>query len=272
MNQFQANWLVSGQTQNGAILSGIILCIWSFIGVESASVGSGVVDNPKRTIPIATMLGTSIAGIMYILSCTAISGMFPAATMASSGAPFSLAVGHIAKGLPFAEYVPQIVSAVTAFACLAALGSWMMLVAQAGCRASADGTLPSFVGKKNNHGTPISGIIFSAIVMTALLVVLMILAKGGNTQSMFGSIVNVAVLLTLPAYFYSALCLIRSYGFKNKRAILQLSSSVLACVFCLVAFSGATKIALFGAMSIMLCTFIFYVGKDRKEFEAKYKK
>ncbi|MDI5349464.1 class II D-tagatose-bisphosphate aldolase, non-catalytic subunit, partial [Salmonella enterica subsp. enterica serovar Kentucky] len=35
--------------------------LWSFIGVESASVAAGVVKNPKRNVPIATIGGVLIA-------------------------------------------------------------------------------------------------------------------------------------------------------------------------------------------------------------------
>ncbi|WP_421901799.1 cadaverine/lysine antiporter [Maridesulfovibrio sp.] len=267
--QFNANWLVKGHTPDSAVLAAIILCIWSFIGVESAAVNTAVVKNPKRTIPLSTMIGTALAGLVYILSCTAISGMFPAEKMTASGAPFSLAMGHICATLPFAQYIPKVVSAVTAFACLASLGSWMMLVSQAGARASSDGTLPEIFGRKNNHGTPVMGLILSSIMMSILLVVLMLLSKGGNTQSLFGNIASIAVLLTLPPYFYSALNLLRRYGFHAKKAWLQIVSSLLACAFCLIALSGAAKDALIGCMIVMLCTFIFYVGKDRTEFERK---
>lgn len=261
--QFTANWLSPGHTPDSAVLAAIILCIWSFIGVESAAVNTAVVKDPKRTIPMSTMIGTALAGVVYILSCTAISGMFPSATMAASGAPFSLAMGHICAALPFSQYVPKLVSAVTAFACLASLGSWMMLVSQAGCRAASDGTLPAIFGRRNSHGTPVAGLLLSSAMMTVLLVVLMLLSRGGNTQSLFGSIASIAVLLTLPPYFYSALNLLRRYGLSNGRAWLQVGSSLVACGFCLMALTGAARNALAGCMVVMLCTFIFYVGKDR---------
>ncbi|VCV64756.1 Arginine/agmatine antiporter [Escherichia coli] len=41
--------------------------LWSFIGVESASVAAGVVKNPKRNVPIATIGGVLIAAVMYFL-------------------------------------------------------------------------------------------------------------------------------------------------------------------------------------------------------------
>ncbi len=40
-----------------AIQSTLNVTLWSFIGVESASVAAGVVKNPKRNVPIATIGG-----------------------------------------------------------------------------------------------------------------------------------------------------------------------------------------------------------------------
>jgi cadaverine:lysine antiporter len=46
------------------------------------------------------------------------------------------------------------VSAFTAFACLTSLGSWMMLVGQAGVRAANDGNFPKVYGEVDNNGIP----------------------------------------------------------------------------------------------------------------------
>ena len=264
---FKQNWIVGAKPPSSAVMAAVILCIWSFIGVESASVNTAVVKDPKRTIPLSTMIGTCLAGLVYILSCTAISGMFPAKDMAASGAPFSMAMGHICAGLPIAAWVPKAVSAVTAFACLASLGSWMLLVSQAGMRAAKDGTLPAVFGSRNRHGIPAQGLILAAVMMSGLIIVLTLVSKGGNTQSLFGSICDIAVLLTLPPYFYSALNLLRRHGFSDKKALLQVACSLLACAFCIMAFSGAAKIALVGCLVVMLGAFIFYAGKDRREYE-----
>ena len=263
-NQFTENWNQGGQTSSQAIMAAVLLCIWSFIGVESASVGAGVVKNPKRTVPLSTMIGTCVAGVVYVLSCTAMSGMFPAATVANSGAPFSLAAGHM-----FGAWAPKIVSAVVAFACLASLGSWMLLVSQAGARAAHDGTLPSIFSRTNKKGIPATGILLTSAFMTVLMVILMVISKGGDTQDIFGDIASIAVLLTLPPYMYSALNLISIHGFRDRRGVVPLVASVLACVFCFIAFSGATRMYLAAAVIAMFAVFIFYAGKDRTEFKRK---
>lgn len=72
---YMAAWNVSGLGTFGAIQSTLNVTLWSFIGVESASVAAGVVKNPKRNVPIATIGGVLIAAVCYVLSTTAIMGM-----------------------------------------------------------------------------------------------------------------------------------------------------------------------------------------------------
>ncbi|EHC54990.1 Arginine/agmatine antiporter [Salmonella enterica subsp. enterica serovar Inverness str. R8-3668] len=74
---YMAAWNVSGMNTFGAIQSTLNVTLWSFIGVESASVAAGVVKNPKRNVPIATIGGVLIAAVCYVLSTTAIMGMIP---------------------------------------------------------------------------------------------------------------------------------------------------------------------------------------------------
>lgn len=53
---YHANWNTSTTTDSHAIVKSILLCLWAFVGVESAAVSTGMVKNPKRTVPLATML------------------------------------------------------------------------------------------------------------------------------------------------------------------------------------------------------------------------
>ena len=110
---YQANWNTSSTTDSHAVIKSILLCLWAFVGVESAAVSTGMVKNPKRTVPLATMLGTAMAGIVYIAATQVIAGMYPASQMAASGAPFAISASTILGG-----WAAPMVSAFTAFACL----------------------------------------------------------------------------------------------------------------------------------------------------------
>ena len=258
---FVHNWNVSGSSNMHAVFSGVLLCIWSFIGVESAAVNAKVVKNPSSTIPRATMIGVGVAALVYFLSCTAISGMLPHQQVAHSGAPFSLVISHM-----FTGFSGQLVSVVVTFACLASLGSWMMLTAQAGARAADDGTLPSVFGQTNADGIPVKGILLIASGMSAVMVVVMISA--GTAAGLFAEVISIAVMLTILPYFYSALNLIDVVEHPVKHLLFTVTAMV-AMLFCFAAYIGAEHYALVSVVIISLVTMVFYVRKDREAFEKR---
>ena len=253
---FMANWNVTHDNSGQAMMSGVLLCIWSFVGVESASVNGALVDNPKFTIPWSTMLGVLIAAVFYVASTTVINGMFPAAEVANSNAPFSLAIAKL-----FTPGVGTFVAALMALACFASLGSWIMLVAQAGARASHEGNLPKMFGKLNANGMPASGVVWTSIFMTILMLVLMMFH--GSTQNIFNEIISIAVLLTVLPYYYSALHLIQLTE-HGTRGYLQLAIATVGILFCFAAFFGATLGAMIGTMIVSIGIMAFYVSSHRE--------
>lgn len=44
---YQANWNTSSTTDSHAVIKSILLCLWAFVGVESAAVSTGMVKNPN---------------------------------------------------------------------------------------------------------------------------------------------------------------------------------------------------------------------------------
>lgn len=261
---FIQNWNVAAPhvSNLNAIMAAVVLCIWSFIGIESASVNASLIDNPKRNIPLATMIGTIIVGAVYISSSTAIAGMFPAIQVAKSGAPFALASSHM-----FGNWTAGIVSAVTAFACLASLGSWIMMIAQAAARSAKDGTLPSIFAKVNKKGIPAPAIIITSIYITLLMLGLMIISKGSSTQSVFGEIISITVLFTIIPYFYSALHLMNLGYISKPKAVFQIIACLVACGFCFVALSGSAHTIMLTAVLVIFGSLILYVTRDRTAFE-----
>ena len=65
----------SGQPLPHAIQATVALTLWAFLGLEAATVPAGAIENPQRTIPRATVLGTLLAGIATILACTTVLGL-----------------------------------------------------------------------------------------------------------------------------------------------------------------------------------------------------
>lgn len=92
---FRASWNVSGRSNSSAMFEATFLVFFAFLGLEMASVASGQMRHPERNIPIATIGGIALAAIIYIASTTAITGLFPAAQLAQSSAPFADAAGLV---------------------------------------------------------------------------------------------------------------------------------------------------------------------------------
>ncbi|HHF6556871.1 TPA: cadaverine/lysine antiporter [Haemophilus influenzae] len=257
MNIYQTNWLADPTADSSkSIINSVLLCLWAFVGVESASVSSGLVKNPQRTVPLATLLGTAIAGLIYISASQAISGMFLNGEVAQSGAPFALSSAKMVG-----DWVKPFVSAFTAIACLTSLGSWMMLVGQAGLRAAKDGNFPAVFAQTDNNNVPRKGLIIASTMMTILMVLITIVsASGSNTADLFTQLTSIAVMLTMFPYFYSAINLIRFEGMTTKSTI-SLIASVLAILFCFIALAGAEKYQIIATVLVSLTIFAFYAKK-----------
>lgn len=253
---YMENWNVSHTTDYKAVLSSTLLCLWAFIGVESASVSTSLVKNPKRTVPIATILGTFIAGLVYISATQVINGMYPASVMAASGAPFSQTASTMVG-----SWASPVVSIFTAIACLTSLGSWMMLVGQAGARAAHDGNFPKIYGELDKNGIPRKGLVLAAIQMSILLVIVTAMnMKGGQASAIFGDLTSMAVLLTMLPYFYSCIDLIRMDG-ANIKNILSLIAASLGSIFCFIAILGSNSFELAGTFIVSLIVLMFYARK-----------
>ncbi|ENM3952980.1 cadaverine/lysine antiporter [Vibrio cholerae] len=253
---YSQNWNVSAVSDGHAVITAVLICLWSFVGVESAAVSSGMVENPKRTVPLATMLGTGLAGLIYVLSTQMISGMFPASEVAASGAPFALATTAL-----FGSWTAPFVSAFTALACFTSLGSWMMLVGEAGKRAANDGNFPKVFGETDRNGVPKKGLLIASSMMTLLMLVLMFFSsETAHASDLFNQLTTDAVLLTMLPYFYSSINLIRFEGMTTRNTFVMLFSGI-ASLFCMVALAGAEGSTLTATFIMSLIILMFYSKK-----------
>jgi APA family basic amino acid/polyamine antiporter len=86
----------------GAVNEAAALTLWAMLGIEAAAWASRNVREPARNVPRATLLGTLLVGLIYLLVSAAIIFLLPAAEVAASGAPIALFVERylgIAAGL-----------------------------------------------------------------------------------------------------------------------------------------------------------------------------
>src|SRR5215831_14325898 len=101
-------WNVSGESAVSAIGAGMAIALFSYIGVEVASVAAGKVRDPDKNVPKSTVFGTLATAVVYMLSLVAVFGIVPSAQLAKSNAPFSTAINAMFGGT-WAGYVMSVV-------------------------------------------------------------------------------------------------------------------------------------------------------------------
>lgn len=171
------------------------LTLFSFLGLESATIPADDVENPERTIPIATILGTVISAIIYIGTMISILGVIPAQELSQSAAPFADAARVI-----FGEWAVPLIAISALIATFGTLNGWILVQAQVPLAAAQDGLFPSAFKKVTKSGTPYLGLIFSSALMTIML---LMNYQAGLTEQ-FTAIVIFSTFAVLLPYLYSS--------------------------------------------------------------------
>jgi len=185
---------VSSESNFGAFSSGAMLTLWAFLGMESASIPADDVKDPQKTIPRATILGTTLTAIVYILSTIAIMGVIPIPMLMDSAAPFADLAGKI-----FGNWGRLVMGAAAVISCVGALNGWILLQGQIPLAAAKDELFPKKFSQISKNRSPVFGIVFSSILVTLLL----ILNFNKNLVDQFTFIISLATLAAIIAYLYS---------------------------------------------------------------------
>ena len=191
-------WNVSSQSTLAAIGSGMAIALFSYIGVETASVAAGKVRDPDRNVGRATILGTLATAIVYMLSLVAIFGILPNAELRSSSEPFSTASNAIFGG----TWAGDVMAVLVIISGLGALNGWTMICAEMPLAAAKDGLFPERFRRLNKAGVPAFGIVAS----TTLASIAMILNYvGSNGATAFTTLVLMTGITAAIPYLFSAL-------------------------------------------------------------------
>lgn len=162
--QFTEHFNMSGDSNWMAFQNAAVLTLWSYVGIESATVPADDMNAPEKTISRATVIGTLLAAGVYIGGNILLLGAIPHEVLVSSEAPYATAAHFI--GGPIFE---KIVALAALVCCIGTLNGWMLLVGQIPKGAADDGLFPKYFGKISSRGVPARGIVVSAVLMGVIL-------------------------------------------------------------------------------------------------------
>jgi basic amino acid/polyamine antiporter, APA family len=194
-------WNVSGDSNLSAIGGAMAICLFSYLGVETASVAAAKVRNPKRNVPKSTIYGTVASAVVYLLSLIAVFGILPASALAldDNKASYSVAANTI---IGSGSWAGNLVALAVVVSGIGALNGWTMICAEMPLAAAKDGLFPRRFGRLSSSKVPAFGIISS----TALASVAVIISYlGTNGATVFTTLVLMTGITAAIPYAFSAL-------------------------------------------------------------------
>jgi APA family basic amino acid/polyamine antiporter len=194
-------WNVSGRSTVGAIGSAMAICLFSYLGVETAAVAADKVRDPDRNVPRATVAGTLASAAVYLLSMVAIFGIVPTGELArdANKASYSVAANMMAGS---GHWAGDLVAAAVIVSGFGALNGWIMICAEMPLAAANDGLFPPAFGRLSRRGVPATGIVWSTILSSVAMVVSFLGASGA---SVFNTLVLMTGITAAIPYAFSAL-------------------------------------------------------------------
>jgi arginine:agmatine antiporter len=263
---FRASWNVSGGSDAHAISRAASMALWAYMGIESAAVSAGVIENPKRNIPLATLIGLALSAVVYVLSSTVIMGLLPNEELRRSHAPFAEAA-RIAIGTPGVV----VVAICAVLKSVGSLGGWMLLVGQSAKAAADDGMFPQVFARLNRHGVPGVGLVIVGVLMTIVLFATM----SPTIADQFSRIIDLAVILIVIPYIYSAVAVVKLVFDHNlPRRTFQTYKwiAIAAVIYCLWAVIGGDPSTVVNAMVALLLSvplYLFFIRSMEAAAERK---
>lgn len=189
------------------------LCLFAFMGLESATIPAGNIKSPEKTIPKATMLGTILVTIIYIISSFSLFGVLPPAEIANSASPFAAAAAKM-----WGSNAEYLVAAGACISTLGALNGWILIQGQVPMAMAKDGLFPKPFAKINKNESPYFSIIASSVVITALL----LLNQSKGLADIYTYMVLLTTVTVLVAYIFS----IAAYGLFTAESKFGLSPTI----------------------------------------------
>ena len=267
---FDAKVLMSGHTTVSplsAINQCAALTMWAFLGLECATVPAEHVVDPEKTIPRATLLGTTIAAVFYIVCTTVVMGIIPSDSLAKSGAPFA-----DAAKLLWGSWAGYVIAAAALVSCFGALNGWILMQGQLPQAVANNGLFPEALAKESRFGTPVTALIISSVLASVLILMSMGgSALGGGVGNslvqMFTILILITTFFTLVPYMFSALAeIVLSRGLQpsmNKRVV-EIVLALAAFVFALWMAGGTGEDSLYWGTLMLLAGAPIYVWQKSR--------
>jgi APA family basic amino acid/polyamine antiporter len=189
----------SGGSLYSAIGIAAGVALFSFIGVEAAAVTAKRVRNPRVNVERASVLGTALSAVLYVLVTAVVMGLVAHHTLVNTGSPF---VNAFDSMFPHSAWAGKFIAAVAVVSGIGALNGWTLIVTETSRAIAQDDLFPRPFAWTDRKGTAWFGI----LVGTALPSLLMLWRYNTSAGlTVFTYLVDLTVVTVAIPYFMSAI-------------------------------------------------------------------
>ena len=232
-------------------LAFLSVIIFNFLGFEVVATFADDMENPKKEIPKALIVGGALMALFYVLPATGINIAMTMEQAEASGITesFMILLTNLGVNPDLVRAVVIVVGLMFIYTMVANIVSWSFGVNSVAKYSADDGGLPKIFSKTNKEGVPYMASIMNGIVATGIVIVGLILGNISESASnlfwTFFSLSLVTLLLSYVPLFLSFLKLRKtdktprvykvggSDGFIKAFAIIPMVLLVLAIIFTL---------------------------------------
>lgn len=244
----------SGGSVYDAINKTAAIALFSFVGIECATIPADSMENPGKTISRATMLGLLICTIVYLMGSVSIMGIIPMAQVAKSPTPYA-----DAAAIMFGNNARYWASAGMAVAAFGALNGWTMIQGKVPYAIAKDKLFPAIFARQNKKGAPVVGILVSSAFVSIFM--LMNYTKGLVQQ--FRVFLLLSTFTTLVPYLFCAAAFmiirLQTKHLYKGNLLLGLLVGILAFAYSIWAIAGSGEDTVYYGFLCLMAGLPFYV-------------
>jgi basic amino acid/polyamine antiporter, APA family len=234
------------------VMATATLTLFALLGLECATIPAGETADARRTIPRATITGTLLTAVIYLVSTIGVMSLLDPAVLGQSSAPFADAARALSGNRAAA-----LVALGAATSCFGALNGWILISGQIPMAVAHDGLFPAFFGRLSRRGTPAIAMIVGSAFATGLIAT-------NYSRSLVEVFTFIILLATLSSLVPFAFCALAGFILRRRDPMLPWSTamtivSLVAFVYTLFAIGGAGPDVVFYGFLLLLAGLPLYV-------------
>ena len=184
-------------------LSFLSVIIFNFLGFEVVATFADDMENPKKEIPKALIIGGALMALFYVLPATGINIAMSLEDAEASGITesFMILLTKLGMNADLVRMIVILVGLMFIYTMVANIVSWSFGVNSVAKYSADDGGLPKVFSKTNKAGVPYMASILNGVVASVIVVVGIVLGEVSETASnLFWTFFSLSLVTLLISY------------------------------------------------------------------------